>query len=74
MNFLQEDIFSEICAHKAQTGINLIAQALKELEISRQRSPEEIETLANARKYLQSVRIFIGVVVLGDAKRRELDS
>lgn len=70
----EEDYFTRVCGHKAQTGIRMIAEALKELEMYRDRTLLEREALAHARKSLASVNVLINCVVFTDEQRRAFDA
>jgi hypothetical protein len=71
---MTEDCFTRVCGHKAQTGIRLISEALRELAISRQRNELEKDALDHARKSLASVNLVINVIVMGDETRRRFDA
>ena len=52
----------------------MIAEALKELEMYRDRTLLEREALAHARKSLASVNVLINCVVFTDEQRRAFDA
>jgi hypothetical protein len=70
----EEDCFTRVCGHKAQTGVRMITDALRELEMSRGRSVLEQEALELAKKNLASVNLLINVVMVTDEKRRSFDA
>jgi hypothetical protein len=70
----EEDCFTRVCGHKAQTGVRMIAEALRELEISRDRTQLEREALEHARQNLASVNLLLNVVLVTDEKRRSFDA
>jgi hypothetical protein len=70
----EEDCFTRVCGHKAQTGVRMITDALRELEMSRGRSLLEQEALELAKKNLASVNLLINVVMVTDEKRRSFDA
>jgi hypothetical protein len=70
----EEDCFTRVCGHKAQTGVRMITDALRELEMSPGRSVLEQEALELAKKNLASVNLLINVVMVTDEKRRSFDA
>lgn len=69
-----EDCFTRICGHKAQTGIRMIAEALKELELCCDRTQLEKEALENARKSLLAVNLMLNVITITDSRRQSFDA
>jgi hypothetical protein len=66
----EEDCFTRICGNKAQSGARMIAEALRELEICRDRTQLEKEALEHAKRSLAAVNLMIHVIVVTDEKRR----
>jgi coenzyme F420-reducing hydrogenase delta subunit len=74
INMGEEDCFTRVCGHKAQTGVRMIAEALTEMEICRDRTQLEKEALQNARKSLLAVNLMLNVISLTDARRQSFDA
>ena len=70
----EEDCFARVCGHKAQTGVRMIAEALKELAICCDRTQLEKEALENAGKLLLALNLMLNVISITDERRRSFDA
>jgi hypothetical protein len=69
-----EESFVRLCAHKAYTGIRLVAEALKEIEMHGAHRQIDRDAFEHSKRCLQALNLMLNVLVVRDDVTRNYNA